>query len=167
MLKPSDHLPEGVVKTSTAGLLDMTEMRQIAHAWPPVSTPSVTGPPHRPLGQGALQATAEDIAARHTESEITGPAEVRTPSAARLTRSALLPHAELKRLREPAPQINPHRDRPPAVDYRRRMLPDRAVPSALRDLLRSPSSLRARCKVPARYVAEISVVLDSLTTSRT
>ncbi|MGE5100855.1 MAG: hypothetical protein ACM3SX_12790, partial [Deltaproteobacteria bacterium] len=28
----------------------------------------------------------------------------------------IVPHAELTRLHEPAPQMNPHRERPPAMD---------------------------------------------------
>ena len=45
-----------------------------------------------------------------------GPAEVRTPIGGAFNSYRLVPHAEMKRLQEPAPQINPHLERPPAVD---------------------------------------------------
>jgi len=62
------------------------------------------------------KATPEEIAARFAEWEITGPAEVRTPVTGAFHSYRVVPHAELKRLAEPAPQINPHLDRPPAID---------------------------------------------------
>jgi len=62
------------------------------------------------------EATPEEIAARHAEWEITGPAEVRMPTGGSFHPYRAVPHRELKRLREAAPQINPHLERPPAVD---------------------------------------------------
>ena len=62
------------------------------------------------------KATREDIAARSAEWEIIGPAEIRSPIGGAFNPYWVVPHAEFKRLQEPAPQINPHLDRPPAVD---------------------------------------------------
>ena len=52
----------------------------------------------------------------HAEWEIIGPAELRSPVGGAFNPYWVVPHAEFKRLQEPAPQINPHLDRPPAVD---------------------------------------------------
>ena len=62
------------------------------------------------------RATPEEIAARHTEWEITGPAEMRSPIGSAFNPYRVVPHAELKRLEEPTPQINPHLERPPAIN---------------------------------------------------
>jgi hypothetical protein len=62
------------------------------------------------------KATPEEIAARHVEWEITGPAEIRSPIGGAFNPYRVIPHAEVKRLEEPAPQINPHLERPPAID---------------------------------------------------
>jgi hypothetical protein len=58
------------------------------------------------------KATRDEISARYAEWEIIGPAEMRAPSW-----RAFDPHrVDPGRPQEPAPQINPHRDRPPALD---------------------------------------------------
>ncbi len=62
------------------------------------------------------KAAPEEIAARHAEWEIIGPAEIRTDIGGWFNPYRVVPHAELTRLQEPAPQINPHLNRPPAVD---------------------------------------------------
>jgi hypothetical protein len=66
--------------------------------------------------------TIEDIAATHAEWEIIGPAEVRTPIGESFNPYRVVPHAELKRLEEVAPQISPHLERPPAIDSFERVL---------------------------------------------
>ena len=45
-----------------------------------------------------------------------GAAEVRSPITGAFNPYRVVPRVELKRLQEPAPQINPHLDRPPAID---------------------------------------------------
>ena len=60
--------------------------------------------------------TRDEIAARHVEWEITGPAEVRSSIDGAFNPYRVIPNAEMKRLQEPAPQINPHLERPAAVD---------------------------------------------------
>lgn len=62
------------------------------------------------------KATGEEIAARHGEWEITGPAEVRSPIDGPFKPYRVARDDELTRLEELAPQISPHLDRPPAVD---------------------------------------------------
>jgi hypothetical protein len=62
------------------------------------------------------KATPEEIAARFVEWEITGPAEVRLPIGGAFNPYRVVPHTEVKRSEEPAPQINPHLERPPAID---------------------------------------------------
>jgi hypothetical protein len=62
------------------------------------------------------KATAEEIAARHTEWEITGPAELRSSIGRAFSPYRVVPHAELQQLQEPLPELNPHLERPPAVD---------------------------------------------------
>ena len=61
-------------------------------------------------------ATREDIAADHAEWEIIGPAEVRSGNGGAFSPYRVDPDAEATRLREPAPQISPHLETPPAVD---------------------------------------------------
>jgi hypothetical protein len=68
------------------------------------------------------KATIADIARAYAEWEITGPAEVRTPIGAHFSPYKLMPHAELKRLEEPAPVLNPHLRRPPEIDRFERFL---------------------------------------------
>jgi hypothetical protein len=63
-----------------------------------------------------FKATREEIAARHEEWEITGPADARAPITGAFHPYRVLPHAELKRLEEPVPQMNPHGEQPPAID---------------------------------------------------
>lgn len=62
------------------------------------------------------KATREEIAARHADWEIVGPAEIRASIGGSFNPYRLTPHAELKRMTERPPQINPHRERPPAID---------------------------------------------------
>jgi hypothetical protein len=63
-------------------------------------------------------ASREDIAARYAEWEIIGPPEIRDvdPKARYFTPWKVIPHAELVRMHEPAPRLNPQLDRPPSVD---------------------------------------------------
>jgi hypothetical protein len=62
------------------------------------------------------KATRDEIAACHEEWEIIGPVEARAPITGAFHPYRVVPHAELKRLEEPSPQMNPHRERPPALD---------------------------------------------------
>jgi hypothetical protein len=62
------------------------------------------------------KATQDEIAARHAEWEITGPAEVRSPIGRSFHPYPVVAHAELIRLLEPVPQVNPHLARPPSLD---------------------------------------------------
>src|SRR4051794_2520626 len=63
-------------------------------------------------------ATREEITKGNVEWEIIGPPEVREvdPDARYFTPFWVTPHAESKRMVEAAPQINPHTQRPPAID---------------------------------------------------
>ena len=65
-----------------------------------------------------------EIAARHGEWEITGPPEIRhvEPEGRQFNPYRVMAHAELMRLQDPAPQINPHREQPPAIDNLERFL---------------------------------------------
>lgn len=69
-------------------------------------------------------AERREIAARHSEWEILGPPEIRdVDTCARyFTPYRLVDHAELRRLQERAPQMNPHLERPPAIDVREAFL---------------------------------------------
>jgi hypothetical protein len=63
-------------------------------------------------------AERREIAARYAEWEIIGPPEIRdvNTNARYFTPWKIVPHAELMRMQEPAPQLNPHLDRPPSID---------------------------------------------------
>lgn len=69
-------------------------------------------------------AALHDIAARHAEWKIIGPPEMREHATNRryFHPYPLVPHADLMRLSEGPPQINPHLDRPPAIDAVERFL---------------------------------------------
>ena len=69
-------------------------------------------------------AQREEIAARHAEWEIIGPPETRDidPNARYFQPYRMIAHAELMRLQEPPPQINPHLEQPPAIDAAERFL---------------------------------------------
>ena len=62
------------------------------------------------------KAEIEVIAERFAEWEITGPAEQREPNSVGFNPYQTIAHAELMRLEHVAPQINPHMERPPAID---------------------------------------------------
>jgi hypothetical protein len=63
------------------------------------------------------KATLDDIARRHAEWGVTGPAEIRTPIGRWFNPyQKLVTHAELQRLEEPPLTMNPHHDRPPGID---------------------------------------------------
>jgi hypothetical protein len=62
------------------------------------------------------KATREDIAARHAEWEITGPAEVWFPIGDAFNPYRIVDHAELQRLEELPPELNLHLEHPPAID---------------------------------------------------
>ena len=63
------------------------------------------------------KASIDEITRRHTEWELTGPGEIRTPISGWFSpREKLVTHAELLRLEEPPLQMNPHLDRPPGID---------------------------------------------------
>jgi len=62
------------------------------------------------------RATPEEIATRHAEWEIIGPAEIRAPIGSAFNPYRVVPHAELRRLQEAAPEINPHLASSPAVE---------------------------------------------------
>src|SRR6476660_8560181 len=69
-------------------------------------------------------AEKHEIAARHKEWEITGPAEVRDvdPHARYFTPWKLVPHADLMRIEEPPPELQPHLAQPPTIDEREALL---------------------------------------------
>ena len=58
------------------------------------------------------------IAARHDEWEIAGPPEGRDvhPDARYFTPWKVVSHAELMRIEEPEPELQPHLAKPPAID---------------------------------------------------
>ena len=62
------------------------------------------------------KAEAHVIAERFAEWEITGPAELRDANPVGFNPYRTIAHAELMRLEEPAPEINPHLEKPPAID---------------------------------------------------
>ena len=63
------------------------------------------------------KAEIDVIAERFTEWEITGPAERRVPNPTSFSPyHNTIAHAELMRLDEPAPKLNPHLEQPPAID---------------------------------------------------
>lgn len=63
------------------------------------------------------KATVEEIAQRHAQWEITGQAESRSGNAAMFSpHYRVVAHAELKRLEDAAPVVDPHRATPPAID---------------------------------------------------
>jgi hypothetical protein len=70
----------------------------------------------RPLGQAAYKERREQIAARHAEWEIMAKVEVRSPIGGAFNPYRVVPYAEVKRWAQPVPQINPHLERPPAID---------------------------------------------------
>ena len=92
------------------------------------------------VGQGALRAGRHEIAARYAEWETIGPPEIRDvdPGARYFMEGPAARGA--MRISERAPQINPHLERPPAIDATGRFS-DQCVPDALRDLLRASSAL--------------------------
>jgi hypothetical protein len=63
-------------------------------------------------------ATREEIAKGNAEWELIGPPEFREieRNARYFTPFRVTPHAVAMRMFEPAPQINPHCERPPAID---------------------------------------------------
>jgi hypothetical protein len=69
-------------------------------------------------------AERDEIAARHAEWEIIGPPEIRNvdPHARYFQPYRMIVHAELMRLQEPPPHINPHLEQPPAIDVTERFL---------------------------------------------
>ena len=62
------------------------------------------------------KATREEIAARHEEWQIVGPAEIRSTAGGAFHPYRMVPYAEVLRLQEAPPQISPHLERPPAID---------------------------------------------------
>ena len=70
------------------------------------------------------KAERHEIAARYAEWEIIGPPEIRDadPGSAWFNPYRATAAAELKRLAEPAPHVNPHLDQPPAIDGHERFL---------------------------------------------
>lgn len=69
-------------------------------------------------------AEMHEIEARHAEWQIVGPPEVRelATSGRYFHPYPLVAHADLMRLSEEAPQINPHLEEPPAIDTLERFL---------------------------------------------
>ena len=63
-------------------------------------------------------ATRDEIGKGNAEWEIIGSPEIRAvePNARYFTPFRVTPHAEAMRMFEAAPQINPHLERPPAID---------------------------------------------------
>jgi len=63
------------------------------------------------------KATVEEIAQRHAQWEIAGPPESRSGNAAMFRpHYRVVAHAELKRLEDVAPMLDPNRALPPAID---------------------------------------------------
>ena len=63
------------------------------------------------------KATVEEIAQRYAQWEIAGPPESRGGNAAMFRpHYRVVAHAELKRLEDVAPMLDPHRALPPAID---------------------------------------------------
>jgi len=60
----------------------------------------------------------------HSEWELVGPAEVRDidPSARYFTPWNVVPHTELMRLEQSAPELQPHLAKPPRIDERESFL---------------------------------------------
>jgi len=69
-------------------------------------------------------AELHEIEARHTEWQLTGPPEVRelAGKGRYFTPYPLVVHADLKRLSEPPPSVNPHLEGPPTIDAVERYL---------------------------------------------
>ena len=69
-------------------------------------------------------AELRDIAARHAQWKPAGPPEVRelVPNRRYFHPYPLMSNAELARLSETPPAINPHREQPPAIDAAERFL---------------------------------------------
>jgi hypothetical protein len=69
-------------------------------------------------------AERDEICAGHGEWEIIGPPEIRDvdPNARHFHPYRVMQHAELRRLQEQPPQINPHLEQPPAIDAAERSL---------------------------------------------
>ena len=63
-------------------------------------------------------AEGHEIAARYTQWEITGPAEIRdiNTDARYFSPWKVIPHAELMRISEPPLQLQPHLPTPPGID---------------------------------------------------
>jgi hypothetical protein len=63
-------------------------------------------------------AERHEIAERHEEFEIIGPPEIRDvdPAARYFTPWKVVPHADLMRIEELAPELDPHLAQPPAMD---------------------------------------------------
>jgi len=92
------------------------------------------------LVKARYRAGRHEIAARYAEWETIGPPEIRDvdPGARYFMEGPAARGA--MRISERAPQINPHLERPPAIDATGRFS-DQCVPDALRDLLRASSAL--------------------------
>jgi len=69
-------------------------------------------------------AELHEIEARHAEWQLIGPPEIREPGSRRryFHPYPLVPHDEMKRLSETPPQIDPHLERPAAIDAVERFL---------------------------------------------
>ena len=80
----------------------------------------------------------------YKEWEITGPPEIREvdPKARYFTPWKVLPHVELMRMEEPAPELQPHLAGPPAIDELKTVLGD-AIPPTVRHILRGAGTLLA------------------------
>jgi len=85
-----------------------------------------------------------EIAARYKQWEITAPPEIREvdPKARYFTPWKVLPHVELMRMEEPAPELQPHLAGPPAIDELKTVLGD-AIPPMVRHILRGAGTLLA------------------------
>ena len=110
------------------------------------------------------KATAEEIAATLAEWEIIGPAEIRSPISGVFNPYPVVPNAEVKRLDEPTPQINPHLDRPPSIDAGECFLTALFLRGYVTYCARRRRYVRMRGA--ARLHREVTTALDSLTTSR-
>ena len=69
-------------------------------------------------------AEPHEIAARYAEWEIIGPPEIRNvdPDARYFTPWKVMPHADLMRVEEPPPEMQPHLSKPPRIDEREAFL---------------------------------------------
>ena len=98
------------------------------------------------------RAERHEIAARYNEWEIIGPPEIRDvdPNARYFTPWKVVPHADLVRMEEPPPEMQPHLAEPPRIDERKVLLTTLFLRRYVTYCVRQK---RCRCKAPHDYFA--------------